>query len=113
MSNIHFNHFTLDFDSTVVTRYGKQEGAKKGYNPNKRGRLSHHPLIAFVNDVRLVANMWMHSSNSSSANNFLSFLEDTLAKCSDKKVGLIRLDSGFFQQSILQYLEAKQLNYTV
>jgi hypothetical protein len=113
MSNINFNHFTLDFDSTVITRYGQQEGAKKGYNPNKRGRLSHHPLIAFVNDVRLVANMWMRSGNSSSANNFLSFLEDTLAKCGDKKIGLIRLDSGFFQQNILQYLEAKQLNYIV
>jgi hypothetical protein len=113
MSNINFNHFTLDFDSSVITRYGKQQGAKKGYNPNKRGRLSHHPLIAFVNDVRLVANMWLRSGNSSSANNFLSFLEDTLSKCGDKKVGLIRLDSGFFQQDILNYLEEKRLNYIV
>jgi hypothetical protein len=100
MNNINFNHFTLDFDSSVITRYGKQEGAKKGYNPNKRGRLSHHPLIAFVNDVRLIANMWLRSGDSSSANNFLNFLEDTLAKCGDKKVGLIRLDSGFFQQNL-------------
>jgi hypothetical protein len=68
-----FDHFTLDIDSTVITRYGQQDGAKKGYNPNKRSRLSHHPLTAFVNDVRLVANMWMRSGNSSSANNFLSF----------------------------------------
>lgn len=113
MTNINFNHFTLDFDSTVITRYGKQEGAKKGYNPNKRGRLSHHPLIAFVNDVRLVANMWMRSGDSSSANNFLNFLEDTLAKCGDKKVGLIRLDSGFFQQNILDYLEKSNKNYIV
>ncbi|MBI3235682.1 MAG: IS1380 family transposase [Bacteroidetes bacterium] len=113
MSKINFNHFTLDFDSSVITRYGKQEGAKKGYNPNKRGRLSHHPLIAFVNDIRLVANMWLRSGNTSSSNNFLGFLEDTLAKCGDKKVGLIRLDSGFFQQNILQYLEEKKLNYIV
>ena len=113
MNNINFNHFTLDFDSSVITRYGKQEGAKKGYNPNKRGRLSHHPLIAFVNDVRLIANMWLRSGDSSSANNFLNFLEDTLAKCGDKKVGLIRLDSGFFQQNILTYLEEKNKNYIV
>lgn len=113
MNNINFNHFTLDFDSSVITRYGKQEGAKKGYNPNKRGRPSHHPLIAFVNDVRLVANMWLRSGDTSSANNFLNFLEDTLAKCGDKKVGLIRLDSGFFQQNILQYLEEKNKNYIV
>lgn len=42
--NIHLNHFTLDINSTVVTRYGQlQEGAKRGFNPNKRGRKSHHP----------------------------------------------------------------------
>src|SRR5450631_2501270 len=40
-------NITLDFDSTTLTRYGQQEGAKKGYNPKKKGRASHHPLIAF------------------------------------------------------------------
>jgi hypothetical protein len=45
---LKFNHFTLDVDSSVWTRYGKQEGAKKGYNAKKRGRPSHHPIIAFV-----------------------------------------------------------------
>lgn len=113
MSNINYNHFTLDFDSSIITRYGKQEGAKKGYNPNKPGRPSHHPLIAFVDDVRLVANMWLRSGESSSANNFLNFLEDTLSKCGDKAVGLIRLDSGFFQQDILNYLEEKDKKYIV
>lgn len=39
----------LTFDSTVIVRYGKQEGAKKGYNPKKQGRPSHQPLIAFLN----------------------------------------------------------------
>ena len=39
---------TLDLDSTVVTRNGSQEGAERGYNPNRRGRASHHPLLAFV-----------------------------------------------------------------
>lgn len=39
--NIHLNYFTLDIDSSVVTRYGEQEGAKKGYNPKKKGRNSH------------------------------------------------------------------------
>ena len=37
---------TLDLDSTVFDRCGRQEGAKKGYNPRKPGRLSHHPLLA-------------------------------------------------------------------
>jgi hypothetical protein len=111
--NIAINYFTLDIDSTVMTRYGEQEGAKKGYNPKKRGRKSHHPIIAFVNDVRLVANIWLRSGDSNSANNFVSFLSDTLTKFGDKKVGLVRLDSGFFQKDVLDYLESESLKYIV
>lgn len=111
--NVKFDNFTLDIDSSVMTRYGEQEGAKKGYNPSKRGRSSHHPLIAFIAEVKLVANMWLRSGNTSSANNFLSFLEDTLSKLKNKTIGLIRLDSGFFQSNILDYLEEKIMNYVV
>ena len=111
--NVKFDNFTLDIDSSVMTRYGEQEGAKKGYNPGKKGRASHHPLIAFIADVKLVANMWLRSGNTSSANNFLSFLEDTLSKLKNKTIGLIRLDSGFFQSDILSYLEEKMMDYVV
>lgn len=112
--HLQINYFTLDIDSTIMTRYGEQqEGAKKDYNPKKKGRKSHHPIIAFVNDVRMVANFWLRSGNSSSANNFVGFLEDTLSKFGDKKVGLIRLDSGFCQKDIMDYLEKKQLNYII
>jgi len=111
--NVQLNNYTLDIDSSVMTRYGEQEGAKKGYNPSKKGRASHHPLIAFIADIKLVANMWLRSGNTSSANNFLSFLEDTLFKLKNKTIGLIRLDSGFFQSNILDYLEEKVMNYIV
>jgi len=111
--NIQLNYFTLDVDSTVITRYGQQEGSKKGYNPKKRGRNSHHPIIAFVNDIRMVANFWLRSGDTSSANNFISFLEDTLSNFGNKIVGLIRLDSGFYQKEILDYLEQKPKNYIV
>lgn len=111
--HFQFDNFTLDVDSSVITRYGEQEGAKKGYNPNKKGRLSHHPLIAFVNDVKLVANMWLRSGDSTSANNFLAFLENTLEKLKNKTVSLIRLDSGFFQKDILDYLEQTYRKYIV
>ncbi len=53
---------TLDLDSTVMTRYGQQEGAARGYNPGKPGRASHHPLMAFVADVRMLANCWLRLS---------------------------------------------------
>lgn len=111
--NLNINYFTLDIDSSVITRYGTQEGAKKGYNPKKKGRNSHHPIIAFVNDVRMVANFWLRSGDTGSANNFIGFLEETLSVFGDKKVGLLRLDSGFCQQDIFEHLEQKDLKYIV
>jgi Transposase DDE domain group 1 len=34
-------------DSVVLTLYGKQQGARVGYNPRKKGRRSYHPLLCF------------------------------------------------------------------
>lgn len=71
---------TLDVDSTVLTRWGCQiEGGSKGYNPKNKGRASHHPLLAFVADWRLVANFWLRPGNTASSNNIEGFLESTLA----------------------------------
>lgn len=107
-SQLHFNNFTLDLDSTVISRYGQQEGAKRGYNPHKSGRNSHHPILAFVADCRMVANCWLRSGDTHTANNFEGFLQDTLNKLTDKKIGLLRADSGFCHQSIYKHLEDRQ-----
>lgn len=112
-NNIQFNNITLDCDSTILTRYGDQQGAVKGYNPKKPGRNSHHPLMAFVNDLKLVANFWLRSGNTSSSNNFRAFLEDTMRKLGNKTVGLIRLDSGFYNKEVFNYLEQINLDYLV
>lgn len=112
-SQLRCDRFTLDFDSSILTRYGHQEGAVKGYNPQKPGRASHHPLMAFVADCWMVANFWLRRGDSHAANNFVSFLEDTLNKLQDKQVGLVRLDSGFYDQEVFEALESRDLSYIV
>ena len=112
-SELIFDNYTLDFDSTVMVREGSQEGAVKGYNPKRPGRPSHHPLLAFVSDVRMIANYWLRPGNTSASTNYLAFLEDTLSRLQGKKVGLVRMDSGFFSGNILDYLEKKQLHYII
>lgn len=96
---------TLDLDSTVMTRYGAQEGVARGYNPAKRGRASHHPLMAFVADLRMIANCWLRPGNSSSANNVQAFLADTLHRLGGKRVCLLRADSGFSDSAFLDHLD--------
>jgi hypothetical protein len=113
--NVQFDNYTMDCDSSVMTRYGTQQGAKKGYNPQKRGRASHHPIMAFISDVKMVANFWLRSGNTSSGEGFVAFLEDTFEKLKNKTVGLVRLDSGFYSKEILDYLEQKEkpINYVI
>lgn len=112
---IHFDNYTLDLDSTILTRYGEQEGAKRGYNPTKPGRNSHHPLIAFIAEVRMAVNFWLRSGDSYTANNFYAFIENTFERLKGKTIGLLRADSGFFDQKILKYLENRlcPINYII
>jgi hypothetical protein len=115
-SNLQFDNYTLDFDSTILTRYGDQEGSKRGYNPKKPGRKSHHPLMSFIAECRMVSNFWLRPGDSYTTNNFFGFLEDSLAKLEGKNVGMIRADSGFYDKKILKYLESgrtKPINYIV
>ena len=102
---LQFREFTIDFDSSVMTRYGKQEGAKRGYNPAKRGRANHHPLMAFVADSNMVANMWLRSGNTSASGNFRGFIEETIERLKGKQIGLVRLDSGFYNKEVFSLLE--------
>ena len=109
---LHTGALTIDFDSTVITRYGEQEGSAKGYNPNKRGRNSHHPLMAFVSQTRMVANAWLRPGNTAASSNCKPFMEETFkAALAGKEVGLVRADSGFYTEEIMSYLEEERLNY--
>ena len=105
---------TLDIDSTVLTRWGhKIEGSTKGYNPKHHGRHSHHPLLAFVADWRLVANLWLRPGSSHSANNAQAFLEATLVNLGNTRVGLFRADSGFYDKDIIHWLKGKQISHII
>lgn len=109
----NFDSLTLDFDSTVMTRYSDQQGVAKGYNPSKPGRVSHHPLMAFLSDHKIVANCWLRPGNTSASNNFLALLQDTLGKLEGKKVGLVRADSGFCNKQVIEALQSQKIHYTI
>lgn len=111
---LKLNAITLDVDSSVITRWGSQiEGAARGYNPKHHGRASHHPLLAFVADWRLVANFWLRPGNTNSLNNALGFLEETLENLGATRVGLFRADSGFYDKAIVGFLCARKINYLI
>lgn len=105
---------TLDLDSTVITRYGVQEGSQLGYNPHRRGKPCQHPLLAFVSDWRLVVHGWMRPGNTNAASNAENFFRETLGLLGpEHPVGLVRADSGFAIDGMLNLFEEKKLSYIV
>lgn len=111
---INVGAVTVDFDSTVITREGSQQGAAKGYNPNRRGRNSHHPLMAFISQTRMVANAWLRPGNTAASSNCVAFMRETFDQAMPHlKVGLVRADSGFYTDEILSELEERKLSYII
>jgi hypothetical protein len=107
------SNITLDLDSSVITRYGQPQGASKGYNARKPGRLSHHPLMAFVADSRMLANCWLRPGSSHTANNTRAFLANTQEHLAGKRIGLLRADSGFCDDAFLTHLQQSAIPYVI
>jgi hypothetical protein len=112
-TELQLKNLTVDFDSSVVTRYGDQQGATKGYNPAKPGRNSHHPLFAFVAETRMVLNAWLRQGKTHSSNNFESFLAHTLEIAAPKQIGLARCDSGFYSNSIFNLFDGHNIPFII
>jgi hypothetical protein len=106
--------YTLDLDSTVFERYGRQEGSLKGHNPRKHGRPSHHPLLAVLGEAHFLLHGWLRSGNCGSSRGAEEFLKEALALWGQRqKIRLLRADSGFFDDQLLRFLEQRRLPYIV
>jgi len=106
--------YSLDLDSTVFERYGEQEGVKKGYNPKKRGRGSHHPLLAVLGEAYFLLHGWLRSGNTRADSGVVEFLKEAVAKLEGLEwIRRVRADSGFFAEELLQYLEELKVGYIV
>lgn len=89
------------------------QGAKRGYNSKKKGRSSNHALLAFVAEVKMVADFWLRPGNSSSSNNIIAFLEETFLILKGKTIGLFRADLGFYQKEVFDWLEGENVQYII
>ena len=104
---------TLNLDSSVLVRYGNQQGAKRGYNPKKRGRPSHHPLLAFLGSGYVV-NVWNRSGDTGTGQGAVRFFTQTLLSLGrDFHVNRVLCDSGFYEIAFIHYLEDNRFSYII
>jgi hypothetical protein len=105
---------TLLLDSTVVRRYGmKQAGAEKGYNPQRPGRPSHHPLLAFTAETADCLGVIWRAGSAHTADGavpWIRLLIERLRSAGVEEITL-RLDKGFFSKALVEALEELRVSY--
>ena len=106
--------YSLDLDSTrLLHEDGHQEGVQTGYT-----RLGNkpclHPLLAVLEEAKLVAGFWLRAGNSTCASNVIAFTLDLLANLPRHvRLRVVRADSGFCLAEWLDLLEQQQLRFIV
>ena len=106
--------YTLDLDSwALLHKDGQQEGVASGYT--KQGlKPCHRPLIAALAEAKLVTSFWLRQGNSVCANGAANFLRATLQGLPPHiRIGLLRADSGFADESVLCAAEEAGLAFIV
>jgi hypothetical protein len=97
----------LDWDSTVTTRFGEQEGVEVGYNPHKPGRGSHHPLLCTVAGTRICLHMTYRPGNAYSSSGWIEAVETVLKRLPEGvRPFLNRADISFASEESLLWHES-------
>lgn len=103
---------TLDIDSHVMSVFGNQHRAKRGYNPKKRGRKSYHPFLCFVGETRDCIGGRLRPGNCTNHNE-KDFLKGIFRKLPEKAKIRLRADSGFFSFDFLEWLWRRGIEFYV
>ena len=110
----HRSRLILDLDSTVVTVFGRQEGAAVGYNPRYRGKRSYDPLLCVEANSSF---LWDTELRRGDAGTWAGSVE-LLASCflstpADIRELRVRADAGFGYGPVLEMLQAHPAQYAV
>ena len=104
----------FDVDSTVLVVYGKQEQARIGYNPIKRGRPSYHPLLCFEGQSQDFWHGELRPGDAHTASGTLNLLTACFAKIpAGVRSVIVRADKGFYDHALVEWLEAHQAGFII
>jgi len=104
----------LDFDDTVCTVFGNQEGSANGYNPRYKGRPSFKEKVGIISKTDELLNLTLEEGTHHSNHEFLSFLESCIETLPETwYLKRIRADRGFFDQKNFRYCEDNGIEYVI
>jgi len=113
-AHVRLASVTLDTDTTVHTLFGQQMGARKGYNPQHKGKKSYQPILTFLAETREFLMGELHNGDRPSGTQIARHLERALAALpAGVKTVYARADSGFYCWEAVQSYERHPCQFII
>jgi RHS repeat-associated protein len=113
-ANIELDTITVDTDTTVHTLFGKQMGARKGYNPKNKGKKSYQPILSFIAERREYAAGALRNGDRPDGREIAAHLNAVAGSLPPVvKHVHARADSGFYCREAIDAYEKKGWHYIV
>lgn len=108
---------TLDFDGSVLwTCQRRAEGTAVGYNKKKKGARSYYPLFCTIAQTGQVFDVLFRPGNVHDSHGAPEFIEQCLKHLKKAFPGVVieaRLDSAFFSDEIVSFLEEQGIEFSL
>src|SRR5499427_8989718 len=113
-ANVALKEVTLDTDTTVQTVYGQQMGARKGYNPQHRGKKSYQPILTFLCETREYVCGELRSGDRPTGKQIAIHLKSVFAALpSSVEIRYARADSGFYCWEAVESYEKHDCHFVI
>jgi hypothetical protein len=113
-AHVELKEVTLDTDTTVQTVYGRQMGARKGYNPKHRGKKSYQPILTFLAETKEYIGGELRKGDRPTGKQIAAHLDSVFAalppgveRC------YARADSGFYCWDAVQAYERHHCRFVL
>lgn len=104
----------LDYDSSTMTVYGKQEGADRGRSFRKKDKPGFQPKFAFIGGLGVMINQKLCPQSWNLASEFEAFHRETVSKVpKTARIWAIRSDGALYSQERIECFEKKGYAYAV
>ena len=113
-ANVKLTSVTFDTDTTVHTVYGKQMGARKGYNPKNKGKKSFQPMLTFLAETREFVAGELRNGDRPTGTQVAKHLDYVMSTApKGVKVIYARADCGFYCCEAVQVYEKYRCQFIV
>jgi hypothetical protein len=110
----HGDGVILDYDSSTMTVYGRQEGADRGRSFRKKDKPGFQPKFSFIGGLGAMVHQWLEPQSHNLKKDFWEFHEETVAKLPRGAwVKGFRGDTALFDIEVVKACEERGYTYGI